>query len=337
MMLCSQRMAKAGVLALAVALAASLIWLVEDSYAKEPAGQEQPARGQSPGRGKKAILETKDLILETRDGVQLHVEYRRPGKSANTKEVVPVVLLHMAKGSGADWKPLAEALQRAGHAVIVPDLRGHGKSTEVKRGGQTLSIDQSTMRPGDFAAMVTQDMERIKKFIIEENNDGRLNLRKLCVVGAEMGAAVAINWAAMDWSWPRLATGPQGQDVNGLVLISPVWNYKGMSIANASNHPAIQGSIATAIIVGSKNATSLREAQRLNGILERNHEDFSKAPEPVRRERQTLFFKAPATSLQGTKMLGERSLGVEGLILTFIQSRLVKQDFPWAIRQRPLE
>src|SRR6185503_1575953 len=142
------------------------------------------------------------------------------------KEVVPVVLLHMAKGGGADWKPLAEALQRAGHAVIVPDLRGHGKSTELKRGGQTLAIDQATMRPGDFAAMVTQDMERIKKLIIEENNEGRLNLRKLCVVGAEMGAAVAINWAAMDWSWPRLATGPQGQDVNGLVLISPVWNYK---------------------------------------------------------------------------------------------------------------
>jgi alpha-beta hydrolase superfamily lysophospholipase len=284
----------------------------------------------------------KDIVLETRDGVQLHVEYRRPllkkGASKDVgKEVVPVVLLHMAKGSGADWKPLAEALQRAGHAVIVPDLRGHGKSTEVKRGGRTAAIDQASMRPGDFAAMVTQDMERIKKFIIEENNAGQLNLRKLCLVGAEMGAAVAINWAAMDWSWPPLATGPQGQDVNGLVLISPVWQHKGMTIVDASNHPAIQGSISTAIVVGSKNAASLREAQRLNGILERSHEDYSKAPAQVRLERQTLFFKTPATSLQGTKMLGERSLGVEGLILTFIQSRLVKQDFPWAIRQRPLE
>jgi alpha-beta hydrolase superfamily lysophospholipase len=339
---CSQRTAKAGVLALAVALAASLTWQVEGLHAQPSSPDDQPARAEPGGRGEKLPLGGKDLVLETRDGVQLHVEYRRPMVKKGTskdigKDVVPVVLLHMAKGSGADWKPLADALQRAGHAVIVPDLRGHGKSTEVKRGGRTLAIDQATMRPGDFAAMVTQDMERIKKFIVEENNAGQLNLRKLCLVGAEMGAAVAVNWAAMDWSWPPLATGPQGQDVNGLVLISPVWQHKGMTIVDASNHPAIQGSIATAIIVGGKNAASLREAQRLNGILERHHEDYSKAPEQVKRERQTLFFKSPPTSLQGTKMLGERSLGVEGLILTFIHSRLVKQGFPWAMRHRPLE
>jgi alpha-beta hydrolase superfamily lysophospholipase len=343
MTLCSQRTAKAFVLVLAVAWATSLIWLVEGLRAQPLSQQDQRARGPRGGNGEQGVLGGKNITLETKDGVQLHVEYRRPlvKKGASSKDVgkdiVPVVLLHMAKGSGADWKPLADALQRAGHAVIVPDLRGHGKSTEVKRGGRTLAIDQATMRPGDFAAMFTQDMERIKKFIIEENNAGQLNLRKLCLVGAEMGAAVAVNWAAMDWSWPPLATGPQGQDVNGLVLISPVWQHKGMTIVDASNHPAIQGSIATAIIVGGKNATSLREAQRLNGILERSHEDYSKAPEQVKRERQTLFFKSPPTSLQGTKMLGEKSLGVEGLILTFIHSRLVKQDFPWAVRQRPLE
>jgi hypothetical protein len=148
---------------------------------------------------------------------------------------------------------------------------------------------------------------------------------------------VAVNWAALDWSWPRLATGPQGQDVNGLVLLTPVWSHKGMTIVDASNHPAIQGSIATAIFVGSKNAANLREAQRLHGILERSHEDFSKAAKQVQLEKQTLFFKPLATSLQGTKMLGERSLGVEKAVLEFIQLRLVKQNFPWAIRQRPLE
>ena len=337
---CSERTLRAGVLGLAVALTACLIWLAESSHAQPPPGEGEPARGPRGAKGQKAPLVGKDIQLDTKDGVLLHVEYRRPTlkKDANLKEVVPVVLLHMSKGSGADWQPLAEALQRAGHAVIVPDLRGHGKSTEVKRGGRILAIDQATMRPGDFAAMVTLDMERIKKFIIEENNAGQLNLRKLCLVGAEMGAAVAINWAALDWSWPPLATGPQGQDVKGLVLITPVWSHKGMTIVDASNHPAVQGSIATAIIVGGKNPASLREAQRINGILERNHEDYSKAPLQVRQEKQTLFFRPLATSLQGTKMLGEKSLGVERLILNdFIHWRLVKQDIPWALRQRPLE
>jgi pimeloyl-ACP methyl ester carboxylesterase len=340
MTLCTERTAKAGGLALAVTLTACSIWLVEGLHAQPPSTESAPARGQRGGKVEKSILKPEDVPpLETKDGVQLHIEYRRPNlaKNANKKEIVPVVLLHMSKGSGADWQPLAEALQRAGHAVIVPDLRGHGKSTEVKRGGRTVAIDQATMRPGDFAAMVTQDLERIKKFIIDENNKEQLNLRKLCLVGAEMGAVVAINWAALDWSWPRLATGPQGQDVNGLVLLTPVWSHKGMTIVDASNHPAVQGSIATAIFVGSKNAANLREAQRLNGILERNHEDFSKAPPQVQREKRTLILKPLATSLQGTKMLGERSLGVEKLILDFIHWRLVRQNVPWAFRQRPLE
>src|SRR5262245_48429769 len=105
MTLCSQRTAKAGVLALAVALAASLTWLVEGSHAQPPSQEDQPARGQRGGGSEKGTLGGKDIVLETRDGVQLHVEYRRPflKKGASGKEVVPVVLLHMAKGSGADW------------------------------------------------------------------------------------------------------------------------------------------------------------------------------------------------------------------------------------------
>ena len=284
-------------------------------------------------------LEVKTSILETKDGLQLYVEYwpATPGKETSGKEVVPVVLLHMAKGSGADWKSLAESLHRAGHAVIVPDLRGHGKSTQIKRGGRAISIDQATMRKADYDAMITVDMERIKKFIIDENNEQKLNLRKLCVVGAELGAAVAVNWAALDWSWPPLATGPQGQDVSGLVLLTPIWGYKGMSIVNATQQPSVQRSIATMIIVGSKDTANFNEARRLHQILERFHEDLSKAPVNVRQEKQDLFFITPPTSLQGTKMLGEKTLGVERAVQEFIQLRLVKQNIPWAKRDRPLE
>jgi alpha-beta hydrolase superfamily lysophospholipase len=279
------------------------------------------------------------LTLETKDGVQLSVEYLpgTPAKGKTGKDVVPVVLLHMAKGSGADWKPLAEVLYRAGHAVIVPDLRGHGKSTEVKRGGRTLTIDQATMRRGDFEAMVTQDLEQIKRFIIQENNEERLNLRKLCVIGAEMGAVVALNWAALDWSWPPLATGPQGQDVNGLVLITPIRGHMGMTIDNASKHPGIQRSISMAIIVGSKDSSNLRDAQRLHRMLEqargRTANPANKAPD----EEQDLWFERPSTSLQGTKMLGQKSLGVEQAVLRFIQLRLAGEPIPWARRDRALE
>jgi hypothetical protein len=180
-------------------------------------------------------------------------------------------------------------------------------------------------------------MERIKKFIIEKNNAGELNLRKLCVVGAELGAAVAVNWAALDWSWPPLATGPQGQDVNGLVLITPLWGYKGMSIVNATKHPAVQQSISTLIIIGGQDNANLNDAKRLHQTLARYREDFSSAPRQEWEQRQSLFLQTPKTSLEGTKMLGEKTLGLEAAILDFLRWRLVNRPAEWTVRKRPLE
>jgi pimeloyl-ACP methyl ester carboxylesterase len=329
MTLASKQTASAGFIALAAVLAACLS--ISKAAAQQP--DEKTDAPTAKAKAEKALPRLQKLTLETKDGVTLHVEYRpgTPPQDGSGKDIVPVVLLHMSKGTGADWKPLAESLSRAGHAVIVPDLRGHGQSTQIKRGGRTGAIDQATMRKSDIEAMVTQ-------LVIEKNNLGELNLRKLCLIGAEMGAAIAINWAALDWSWPPLATGPQGQDVNGLVLLTPVWGFKGMSIVNATKQQDVPASISTMIIVGSGDNANLREARRLHQIFQKFHDDFPKdTPRDVLLEKKDLFFVTPATSLQGTKMLGEKSLGVEANILEFIRYRLVNKKFEWARRERPLD
>ncbi|MEX2142380.1 MAG: alpha/beta fold hydrolase [Pirellulales bacterium] len=339
MSLGSKRTALAGVLALAAAWGMCLVLLVQQSEAQRP--DETSGRETKPGKVEKGAPKVE--WLDTKDGVRLHVEYRpamtskKAAKDGKGSDIVPVLLLHMAKGSGRDWGPLADSLQRAGHFVIVPDLRGHGKSTQVKRGGRTARIDQATMRKEDYERMVTLDLERIKKFIIEKNNNSELNLRKLCVVGAEMGAAVAINWAAMDWSWPPLATGPQGQDVNGLVLITPIWGYKGMSIVNATRQAGVQRAISTLVIVGAQDSGNLNDARRLHQTLAKHREDYSSAPREEWQEKQSIFFQTPKTSLEGSKMLGERSLGVERAILDFIRMRLVNQEAAWALRKGALD
>jgi pimeloyl-ACP methyl ester carboxylesterase len=339
MSLSCKRAALVGVLAIAGAWGMCLVLLVRQSAAQRP--DETPAREKKPGKSEPLTTKTETLV--TKDGVELHVEYRpatkakKAAKDDQGTDVVPVLLLHMAKGSGRDWRPLAESLQRAGHAVIVPDLRGHGKSTTIKRGGRTLRIDHTTMRKEDYERMVTLDLEQIKKFIIEKNNNGELNLRKLCVVGAEMGAAVGINWAALDWSWPPLATGPQGQDVNGLVLITPIWGYKGMSIVNATKQAGVQRAISVLIIVGAQDSANLNDAKRLHQSLAKFREDYSSAPREEWEQKQTIFLATPKTSLEGTKMLGERSLGIEKTILDFIRMRLVSQEAKWAARKPALE
>ncbi len=114
------------------------------------------------------------------------------------RETVPIVLLHGWKQSRSEYKALALALQKLGYAAIVPDLRGHGESTRVKGGRKDEPLDAAKMPPSQFGLMVTQDMMAVKKFLWRTNNAGELNIDKLCVVGAEMGASVALNFAKAD-------------------------------------------------------------------------------------------------------------------------------------------
>ena len=261
------------------------------------------------------------ITLTTSDGVTLAATFY---PSDLGKDTVPVILVHAYKGSRGDFDELALKLQDAGHAVIAPDLRGHGESDGP----------DGTLRAADFAAMAKHDLEAVKRFLVEKNNAGQLNIERLGVVGVEMGATVAINWAALDWSWPVLATGKQGQDVKALALISPQWSFKGLKIHDAVAHPNIRGDLSVLIVAGRRSSKLLQAARRLHNALARYH--FTPPPEDA-AEKQTLWLKTPQTSLQGTQLMNEKSLQVNEMILNFVELRLVNPSFPWRARRTPLE
>jgi pimeloyl-ACP methyl ester carboxylesterase len=264
--------------------------------------------------------------LETKDGVRLKVTFY-PGTKG--KESVPVILLHMFKGSRNDYTDLAQYLQSQGHAVLAPDLRGHGDSTSWR--GSTKELDPEKMPRPLLLGMAGEDVERCKKYLMEKNNKGELNINKLCIVGAEMGAIVAADYARLDWSWPPLATGKQGQDVQALVLISPQWSSHGLQMKDAMASPAVRGRISVMLIVGKDSPSDLREAERLNATFRRYHPDAD-AEKPA--DRSLFYWKAP-TKLQGTKIMGVANLRqslAEGIAM-FIKLRLVDQSFPWAERR----
>jgi pimeloyl-ACP methyl ester carboxylesterase len=208
--------------------------------------------------------------------------------------------------------------------VIAPDLRGHGDSTP-------LAGDVSQ---ADVEAMVRQDLEAVKGFLVEKNNAAELNIERLGVVGLEMGAVVAINWAALDWSWPVLATGKQGQDVKGIVLVSPEWSFKGARINEAAAHPQVRSEVSALIIVGRRSSALLQGARRLHSALAR----YREAPRTGNaNEKQTLWLQTPQTSLQGTALVNEKSLGVDQMILDFAELRLADPPQAWSVRQSPLK
>jgi pimeloyl-ACP methyl ester carboxylesterase len=318
------------------------------------------ARGQdsetpTPKKKKLEALPVESVVLETKDGLQMEADYYPSWKAEENgggKDVVPIILLHAWKGSKADLAKLAwdlhgldygsgNSLQKRGHAVIVPDLRGHGKSTVIKMGQESRSIDQSLMKKSDFEAMKLQDLEAVKRFFIEKNNDGKLNIEKLCVVGADMGALVAMDWTIHDWAAPRLLTGKQGQDVKAMVLISPPMNFKGLSAGNALNTfaaPPLQTDVSVLVIAGQeKGGRAWEDAQRIFKKIGQTRPKPPTDPDEAARS-QDLFLDGLKTSLQGTKILEDRKLEAQVTydIGQFIELRLMSKKTPWAMRKSVL-
>jgi pimeloyl-ACP methyl ester carboxylesterase len=281
-----------------------------------------------------------DLVVRTDDGLELTLTYYAGTKGRQT---IPVVLLHMWKQSRNDFKELAPALQALGYAVIVPDLRGHGESTRMKgpRGDATLSA--ATMPPQQFARMVGEDMQAVKKFLWERNNAGELNIDKLCVVGAEMGASVALNFALadardQDYNPVRRADYKLGRFVKALVLISPERTFRGLPIQNAAAYPAVQRDIALLVIVGRQDPKALEQAKRIDGLFEKFHPEPSGDTTSEINDKKTLFFIKLDTSLQGTKLL-DAKFDIQSAIADFIDRRLVKseesREWTWKERKVP--
>jgi pimeloyl-ACP methyl ester carboxylesterase len=293
------------------------------------------------------IPDPQSVTVETSDGVPIRCSYypggfieligekkgkpkveKKPGK-----KVVPIIMLHGWDGSRRDFDELASLLQRQGHAVIVPDLRGHGDSTSVLLAdGTTKEIDRDRMRSSDILGMLL-DVEATKKFLLAKNNTGELNIELLCVVGADVGAIVAVRWADYDWSRRQLPAFKQGRDVKALVLVSPKTAHKGFSLTKSLAHPVIQKMLPIMLIVGEGDRTSARNAKQIHTRLEKMRPD-----PPTDPKKKDLFFLKAKTTLQGTQLLNVRTLPLRNNIALFINWRLVQKaaDFAWTERKNPL-
>lgn len=291
-----------------------------------------------PATGQSAIPPVETMTLTTKDDVSLSCSYY-PGTKG--KQTVPIILLHgwegpRGAGSGKDCAPLAIRLQQQGHAVIVPDLRGHGQSTRRVRADRSDErIERDSLRPNDFREM-QNDVEAVKMFLMEQNNAGKLNIELLCVIGFDLGAVVGMNWVQYDWSIAPLPTLKQGQDVKAFVLISPEQTFKGLAITPALRDANVRGELSCLIAFGTQSSSSATAGRRLYNTLKRSHRPIPETEEE-RQQKQDLFLVELDTSLQGTKLLAAPALGLADEIERFIRWRLVNRQgsFPWTDRTRP--
>lgn len=307
--------------------------------AAAPAAPVPPAKTSAGKDGKEKKEEPppapENFYLRTKDGWNIFCTYYGPKKGVRRgKDVVPIIMLHGWEGQGSEYADLATVLQSWGFASIVPDLRGHGRSVSRKNEkGEDEVVKVAELKPDDIELM-TYDVEAVKKVLVDKNNSAELNIEMLTVIAADAGCIVAVNWAALDWSWPMTPAYKQGQDVKALVLLTPQQTFRRMNCTKALGTPAISQRLSVMLAVGEQQARDFSEAKRIHSRLERLRPPVAK--EEVMR-KQDLFLIVAPTPLQGTKLL-DRALKVNSYIMTFLNWRLLQklEDFPWTERKNPL-
>ncbi len=134
---------------------------------------------------------TSDITLKTVDGVNIKATlYDNPSGMG-------IILLHELGKDRNVWNKLASELQK-NYKVISIDLRGHGES----------DLDWRDFSEEDF-----NDIELDVAAAKDE-----LGVKKIAIIGASIGANIALNYAVND------------SEVKAVILLSPGLDYKGVSI-----------------------------------------------------------------------------------------------------------
>ncbi len=305
----------------------------------EAAKRDSKPAGPKSDQDEKSKPQAHDF--DTADGVLIAATYfppLRPGKD------VPVVMLLHGYGekqsvfwpTGSD-RDLAFALQDKGYAVLTFDFRGHGHSTsrvgaalrppDAKGGPAGGKLDFRDLGTRISFATLLDDIEAAKRFLVQRNDAGELNLAKLGLVGCELGASMAVLWSFQDWQFvPQVGfTGKQGQDVQSLVLVSPQYNFKGIAITNQLTF--MQKAVPMQVVVGKKDSKAFGEADKMY--------QATRKARPSSGESDSKLVDLN-TKLQGGKLLNpdpELDLNVDKELIAFFDQTLKRKAAKWEKRK----
>lgn len=299
-----------------------------------------PSAAPAQRSGGDAEESVQEKVLETKDGVKLGVTYYR---STAGRDATPVVMLHDLKASRSVYRRFAERLHSPGRgdshpsfAVVTVDLRGHGDSTQQAFRGRERQLDASKLRKADYDLMILSDLEAVRKLLVTENDEGRLNLNRLSIVATGFGCGVAMNYTARDWTMPPLAATKQGQDVKAVAMVSPRWKSNGLSMQKPLRVPALQTEVSYLLLYGGADRKVASDATRIYRQLERGHQGSlmvaEKQSPPEKLPTLTAF--GPDTELQGQNWLEKAGKAGEDLIIRFLSQHAAEPDFDYAVRRK---
>lgn len=269
-------------------------------------------------------LKPRPVTLKTKDGVNLVAAYFPSEKG---KDAITVLLVHEWQGQMAPYAKLVNTLRSAGCAVLVPDYRGHGGSTEyVDSRGVTKKFNIARMSKRDIENIIKYDLEESKQFLKEENNEELLNLNAMVVIGVQEGCVMAAHWTVRDWKFPSVGSVKQGQDVKAFVMISPEKVVKGVPLDSAlSDKNLLRLPI---MLVAGVTSPEYEETERLHSRIEIVKKKAS------RGEAKGIELKTIKSSLSGQALVNKTPDVIPAIVKFVTESvKVSESENPWVERQ----
>ena len=144
----------------------------------------------------------------TRDDLELAASYY----PVDTNSAPAVLLLHSYGKTREEWGPVPSLFQMNGIAVLALDLRGSGESTRRLSANGVETVDYHKFTPENYREMLL-DINQAYDWLASQPG---IDKHRIAVVGASIGANVALRYAAFN------------DEVVGLVLLSPGLFYQGL-------------------------------------------------------------------------------------------------------------
>ena len=155
----------------------------------------------------------KDYTVITPDGFRLSATLEYP-KEKGVKEYKTIVLLHSLGYNSEWWDTLPANLLEKGYAVLMIDMRGHGKSVYnpklVRVSWKSLTNAAYKKYPDDMSDVINY---------IKGENPKKIFFNEWAIVGSDIGAATGIIGANNMNIKPKT-----------IVMLSPVIKAKGLFV-----------------------------------------------------------------------------------------------------------
>jgi hypothetical protein len=268
-------------------------------------------------------------------------DFRGHGQS---RDVNPEVYV-----KASDAMQLAETRQGTGIArPLVPrgerDLQLVFQEMNGAKRPTTEKIDQSEeFRNGkELAFALPHDVSTVKEFLITKHNEGIFNIRRLGIVGAEIGSGIALEWMSQA-EFPigrQQGFEPVDGDVAAVVLLNPSMSINGYRPMIEFNH---QGQMIPIMIVSGSDRKLADDAERIARKLRVPNRQLTKKEDETKiksrsKDRPSSGFYKIESKLVGTELLRPPVDNLDQYIESFLKDNLTgDKTRTWQKRDMTIE